>query len=352
MKNIWFQQGASYFIRESSHQVGKLPAAVYKTVQNPQTGEIYLDLIEEKYTFPYKIYGMQEKFIKQLVGTYKATNGNLGILLNGIKGTGKTVCSKMICNELLSFGLPVILVTEAFEGLSSFINQLQQDVVIFIDEYEKLFSEKEHSILSVMDGALSNEHRKTWLLTTNKRYISEYMLDRPGRIRYIKNFSHMEKETIEEIVDDMLQRPEFRSAIIHYLSTLENLTIDLVKAVVEEVNIHGVAPDEFASFFNATKLDKRANIYVLENGKSTEELFKRNSIPSHYQFDAEDILAEFMINNSYVGEITEVIDDFTAIIETSHKDGQGNYIKARFRIEVVEAYHASFQSYSSSVAFL
>lgn len=49
----------------------------------------YLSKIAESFTFDYKLYGLNQKFIDYVLRTYENTTGNLGVLLDGIKGTGK-----------------------------------------------------------------------------------------------------------------------------------------------------------------------------------------------------------------------------------------------------------------------
>ena len=49
----------------------------------------YLSKIAEFFTFDYKLYGLNQKFIDYVLKTYENTTGNLGVLLDGIKGTGK-----------------------------------------------------------------------------------------------------------------------------------------------------------------------------------------------------------------------------------------------------------------------
>lgn len=45
----------------------------------------YLSKIAESFTFDYKLYGLNQKFIDYVLRTN--TTGNLGVLLDGIKGT-------------------------------------------------------------------------------------------------------------------------------------------------------------------------------------------------------------------------------------------------------------------------
>jgi hypothetical protein len=80
--------------------------------------------------------------------------------------------------------MPVIIIHERYNGISNFLNEIQHDFIVFFDEYEKMYDERDHSILTVMDGVLNNAFRKIFLLTTNKIHVSENMLERPGRIRY------------------------------------------------------------------------------------------------------------------------------------------------------------------------
>ena len=67
----------------------------------------YINKVADNFVFDYKLYGVSNSFIDYFIKTYNNTTGNLGILFNGIKGTGKTVTAKMLCNKLQ---LPVILI--------------------------------------------------------------------------------------------------------------------------------------------------------------------------------------------------------------------------------------------------
>lgn len=338
-KNAWAKAGSDYFLREISINVDNLSAAIYNIAQTP-LGELFLQQADSHFEFPYKVYGMQKQFIDQVIGTWQATNRNLGILLNGKKGTGKTVCAKQICNGLLDLRLPVIIVTSFYEQLPQLINNIQQDVVLFFDEYEKVYHEKDHSILTVMDGVLDNGFRRAFLLTTNEKYVSSYMLDRPGRIRYLKNFDDMDQPTIEEIVDDILQIKSRRKEVIDYISKLETITVDIVKAVVEEVNIHDVDPEVFHDYFNVSKINKKANIVYIEDD-TKESIIIRNADVSLLNFSVEDTDDDFYVNGFYKGHIIKVIDKQTIILETP-PNRTGERQKVKWRIEPTDGYHQSF----------
>ena len=66
----------------------KIPVGVYD-ICITRMG-IHLEKISNEFVFPYKIYGLQTNFIDHIIKTYNNTDGNMGILMNGIKGTGKS----------------------------------------------------------------------------------------------------------------------------------------------------------------------------------------------------------------------------------------------------------------------
>lgn len=153
---VWNSFGNYFKKSNKSNQIHKLPVGIY-VVHNTPEGYI-LEILNEKYDFNYKIYGLESKLINRVIKTYNDTIGNLGMIFNGKKGTGKTVTAKQICNK---FDLPVILMTFKDDNVQNYINSFQQDIVVFIDEYEKIF-ENGADLLSVMDGALDATFRRNF----------------------------------------------------------------------------------------------------------------------------------------------------------------------------------------------
>jgi hypothetical protein len=102
-----------------------------------------------------------------------------------------------------------------------------------------------------MDGVYTSEYRKVFLLTTNELNINENLLSRPSRIRYVREFGNLEREIIEEFLDDELIDQSCRESVIDYVDSLTISTIDILKAIVEEINIHGIdAFLEYRKSFN------------------------------------------------------------------------------------------------------
>lgn len=337
MQNQWTYSANNYFLREVSQNLETLPVAVYK-LEESMTQGVFLSRIQDKFDFPYKVYGIETGFINRVKKTYDNTKGNLGMILNGVKGTGKTVTAKQICNNL---GLPVIIISHSSENIPGFINDIQQNVIIFIDEYEKIYSDNDHSVLTVMDGALDNGFRKVFLLTTNKLYVNDNLLQRPGRIRYVKTYKDLSREAIEEIVDDKLLDKKFKEDIIDFIANLETITVDIVKAIIDEVNIHNEVPTVFEDVFNIEKLEDKYDIYKIVTGKKPELVYTQAEI-NHDYFDQEAIGYELHVDRRHgLGVIEEIIDDKT--VKVSKYDRKANdRVEIIYKIENVKSKHYAF----------
>lgn len=211
----------------------------------------HLDRYADKFVFPYKMYGLQNEFIDHVIKTYHATEGNLGIMLTGTKGTGKTVTAKELANKL---NLPIIIVKDMGDhnqSMIEFLSGIEGDCILFLDEFEKNFSESDSTILQIMDGVYNSKYRKVFLLTTNAMTINENMVGRPSRIRYVKEFGNLDLKVVNEYLDDALQVPEARQDLLDFIDSLTISTIDILKTIVNEVNIHGIEGLRRAkSFFN------------------------------------------------------------------------------------------------------
>jgi len=345
MNNVWSKVGSSYRLSEISHQQEKLDPAIYRLEYNDPFGYFYLDHVQDSFTFPYKIYGVETEFIQRVKKSWENTTGNMGILLNGLKGTGKTVTAELICNEL---NLPVILVQKHYPGLVSFLNSIQQDVIVFIDEYEKVYNKYDNSLLSVMDGAFRTDSRKIFLLTTNELSIERNMLQRPSRIRYIKSYTDLTLDVIMEVIDDKLLYPELRECCIKMVSELPIITMDLVKAVVEEVNIHKEDPAVFKDIFNAQ--GDQSDIYnvfrINEDGTRTE--FARNAVVSPSYFNTFEEGEGLYVQRRRVGTIIKFINKSQLLIEVEHvptDPEQESYMESQlFHFEPAAKTHKAFNN--------
>lgn len=238
-QNIWIQDGNTFMkgsATTKAHPEG-LPKGIYE-VKESMAG-YYLNRLGDSFIFNYKLYGINNEFIEHFIKTYNNTTGNLGILFNGIKGTGKTVTAEELCNRLK---LPVIIVKSCKgedDMLEFLATQINFDCIFFFDEYEKEFKESS-SVLSFMDGVHNSQYRKIFLLTTNELEINNNLLGRPSRIRYVRSFGNLPEETTLELLNDILIDKGAIEPVLDLIRQMQIVTVDLVKALAQEVNIHGV----------------------------------------------------------------------------------------------------------------
>jgi len=215
-----------------------IPANVYNLRFEPLQQKFFLEFAPTP-VLPPKIYGNVVDRTEKILHTFSERPSSTGILLYGLKGTGKTLLSKNICITALERGVPVISVSEAFSGplFDTFIHSIEQPVVILVDEFEKIYStESQKLLLSLLDGAFSSQ--KLFLFTSNERYsISNFMLNRPGRIFYAFEYDRIEDSAIVGYLDDNVAKEDVRKILLPILQDMGGeLSFDILKAVSEEVN--------------------------------------------------------------------------------------------------------------------
>lgn len=266
MGQVFLKRGAIYSQTEGNFQVSPmLDDGIYQIQQNPLSGELFLVRIADEFHFGFKLYGIDETLVKHVLDTYnkQPVKKNLGVLLNGAKGTGKTVTAKVMANKL---GLPVILCENPYPGLSRFLAGINHDCIFFFDEFEKNFRMTRgddedcagEDLLSIMDGVYNADHCHIFLLTTNTLRVNDNLISRPSRIRYLKSFGDViDRKILEEFVDDNLIYKEFKTEIMDFVDSLSMATIDIVKSIVEEVNIHHCSVETFKNFFNVKEATYR-----------------------------------------------------------------------------------------------
>ena len=277
MSQVFLKRGSIYSQTEGNFSVmDTLDEGVYQIHQNPITMELFLERIADKFNFGFKLYGVDEKLVSHVLNTYnkQETKRNIGILLNGAKGTGKTVTAKLIANKL---GLPVIICDRPYPGLELFLAGINHDCVFFFDEFEKNFRMEcdgdenctGESLLSIMDGVYNSDNCHIFILTTNTLRVNDNLLCRPSRIRYLKSFGDViDRAILEEYVNDNVKKKEYIPEILEFIDTLEIATIDIVKSIVEEINLHDTHISEFKNFFN---IKEAKYVYQIRNWNFNEQ---------------------------------------------------------------------------------
>jgi broad-specificity NMP kinase len=234
MANI-AQKGNSFTIANEGNLHSSLPKGVYLLQFDGIRGIYYLEK-KEDFVLPTKLYG-DHSIVDRWITSWKHESRNMGILLSGIKGSGKTITAQKFC---IDSGLPVILISSAFTGdaFTTFItNPALGECIIFIDEFEKVYADKDdqESLLSIMDGAFPT--RLVFLLTVNTDELSEFLYNRLKRIKYLRSYENLDYEVIDEVIADRLNNLEHKESIHAFFDIVGIRTFDLLVVLIDEMNL-------------------------------------------------------------------------------------------------------------------
>lgn len=116
----------------------QLPAQIYSIRCSKMTG-FYLEKHADIEINEDKIYGVHMEKVNKVLNAFPNFNKNLGVILSGAKGIGKSLFSKILAVEAVKKGLPVIIVDTYIPGIANFIEEIEQEVLVMFDEFDKTF---------------------------------------------------------------------------------------------------------------------------------------------------------------------------------------------------------------------
>lgn len=250
---VFHQSGTHFFVQPTGNRGidhPQLPAGNYSVKFSLERG-FFLELISE---FPEmgKIYGDAQANAERILNTYLAKKGNLGVLLDGLKGSGKTLTARLISILGRKRGIPTLIINSALTGEAffHFLYSIQQECIIFFDEFEKVYDDKEQeSLLTVLDGTFPS--KKLFLLTSNdKAKVNSHLKNRPGRIHYYLNFKGLSAEFIREYVGDNLKNKDHEKELLSICGMFSALNFDSLSTMIWEMNLYNEPAGKAISMLN------------------------------------------------------------------------------------------------------
>lgn len=260
---IYVKRGTSVFPQEDAENFSEnLEAATYH-VERSIFGW-FLSRTSDVTGAPQKIYGNVESRADRIINTYKdrlKTGKGTGVLLSGVKGSGKTMLARMISEKMMAENVATIIVGAAvadsdnnavLDSFIKFMNLIKCPVVVLFDEFEKNFEDKDQAkMLSMFDGtSVSN---KLFVLTVNNEFkLNSFMFNRPGRIYYRFSYSGLESDFVSEYLTDNLNDKSLIPDILTKIDKIfsDTFTFDMLQATVEEMNRYNVGFQEALSVLN------------------------------------------------------------------------------------------------------
>ena len=256
------QKKTNNFINVNGHIVPKpegldctLEAGkIYALLYDRASGDLYLE--EDKpFEFPkvYYLTDKDKKLISKSLDTFKKTDKmTTGVLLSGLKGSGKTLLAKKLAVES---NLPVIVVDKnvCADEIEGFFARIETDVCVVFDEIDKYWTTR--YLLGFLDGVKPTCKKLVIATCNNEKEIDDYLNDRCSRIRYKKTFKGLTKEIVAGIINDIIgDKTKSEAAAEYILSTIETVSHDNVIVFGEELkNNPEDSFDEIMEFLNIAK---------------------------------------------------------------------------------------------------
>ena len=286
----------------------QLPPKTYRVDYDPET-RIFSLLEAHDFEIPEtKIYGQHLDKVKKGLNSMDKMNRNLGVILSGDKGIGKSLFSKCLGLKARKKGIPVILVNEYHEGIANFLEEIEQTVMILFDEYDKTFDEKKHNcqaeMLSLFDGVSAG--KKLFVITCNEiQSLSQYLINRPGRFHYHFRFLYPTADEIRAYMEDKLDKQyydEIENVIA--FSVRMNLNYDCLRSIAFELN-NGLKFQQAINDLNIIRISQYKNIKIIvefENQATLSGKIKEWQLYDNTITDMSIYLPDNIRPLSYVGE--------------------------------------------------
>lgn len=187
-------------------------------------------------SLPAKVYTTKsdDVFIKR-VNTYfqKTSKLSTGVMLSGIKGTGKTVMAKVIAKNS---NLPIIVVDEDYPTgrINDFFRKFETPVTIIFDEVDKHWDTE--NLLGWLDGVQTNAKKLVLFTCNNEDRVNDYLKDRCSRVRYIRHFEANDNARfLREILRDKgITEDKIEDTYTFIVNNFGLLSIDNILSFIDE----------------------------------------------------------------------------------------------------------------------
>lgn len=276
-----------YMDGDSISTVGqKIPIGIYKTAFQKLRGT-FLKETEIKLSHG-KIYGHSQEIADHIVKSFELNSNdkNLGVLLSGGRGLGKTLTTRLVINQLKD-KYPIVVISEYTPDLPEFLAHIKGSVIL-MDEFEKFMGgaangsdnedeqTKQETLLSILDGN-SGCAGNLFLLTVNNVYkVDDNLKSRPGRIRYHYRYDSEGADTVRKYCKDNLLNKSLTDDVVKVLGVAKYVSLDIITQFVDELNkFPELTPLDIIDFFNIESSDKKYEIVIFAECRGKKVQYSR-----------------------------------------------------------------------------
>ena len=250
---------------------------VFEIKKNPGNKEFYLEQKDYSYKVPPKLYGNMQNYVDFYWKSFERTNFVNGLMLTGQKGSGKTMIAATLCNMAIARGLRVVEITnvEFNTELLRFLDNLDK-VVLFFDEFGKNFTTRQQDKMLTILSTISGKERLILITENIPQRISEFIRNRPGRVKYSLHFNKLPMKTVTEYCEEFdIDEVFYKEFIASYKSTVTFQFDHLIAIVDEHINNPDIEFNELVEMLNVDGLTGVKTLVFLSCNKiENDEVMK------------------------------------------------------------------------------
>ena len=229
-----------------------------------------------------KIYGVHKEKVAKVMKSFKIFDRNLGVILSGEKGIGKSICAKLLAEDAVAKGYPLIVVNQYIPGIADYITSIEQEVVVLFDEFDKTFfsgdrdsiGDPQTEMLTLFDGLSMG--KKLFVVTCNElKNLNNYLVNRPGRFHYHFRFDYPTDNEIREYLTDKLSAAAATEIekVVSFAHKV-NLNYDCLRSIAFELSIGNSFEDAIADLNIMNIQREDYNLVVMFKGGARSRMLK------------------------------------------------------------------------------
>lgn len=271
-----------------------IPAGYYRIAASPEMGYYLAEV--ELLQVAEKIYGDLLKHLPRIEAAFNEnTDKPLSIMLEGLKGSGKSLLMKTLAKRFVeNEGGIVLLCNSPYTGDAyfQFLQKIEQKKIVLMDEFDKVYNDKEdrNRILTLLDGNFASH--TMFILTMNATLSAgnyEFFHNRPGRIMFNIKFKGVPLDAIRAYAEDHLIDKSKIGEVILLVKRFTDFNMDMLSKLIAEINYCpdltleqiteylNVKPDLSLDdvYFNAKLIRNGVDVTKHINGSTTDPYYKQ-----------------------------------------------------------------------------
>lgn len=251
VKKIFNQNGNVFTVIEEPsfnfHET--LPPGTYSVCVS--MSGYYLERRDD-FKIDHKIYGSAKNKAERILNTYSDRSMNTGVILQGEKGSGKTLLAKILAEEFVKEGGITLLINQKLYGqaFNDLLFDIKQPTLVIFDEFEKIYSvDDQNHLLSVFDGLFPS--KKLFVVAINEtNKLNSFFKNRPGRFMYQYTYAGLEEDFIREYCEENLKNKKNIDSVVVFSASFHNFNFDMLKHLVEDMNRYNETAGEVLKHLN------------------------------------------------------------------------------------------------------